>query len=80
MSEKYLIWSNEHRMWWRPNKAGYTTSLATAGRYSREEALQTCAFARDGWEAHEVPPEMPVLEADAFECIGRHLARQLKAS
>ena len=34
----FLIWSIEHTAWWRPGWSGYTTSLAEAGRYSRQEA------------------------------------------
>lgn len=34
----YLIWSNQHRMWWRPNKQGYTEYIEEAGRYDREWA------------------------------------------
>lgn len=64
----YLIWSNEHRAWWGPNNRGYTKALSRAGRYSREEAISTCARARDGWSAEEIPSEVPVLEADALEC------------
>ena len=30
----YLIWSNEHRAWWRPNAKGYTVHIKTAGRYT----------------------------------------------
>jgi len=34
----YLIWSNQHGMWWRPDEAGYTRTLEEAGRYSRADA------------------------------------------
>ena len=41
--EKWLrrsvrIWSAEHRAWWRPERAGYTTLLETAGVYSFADA------------------------------------------
>lgn len=35
---KYLIWSNEHAMWWRPWQSGYTQVIEEAGRYDRTEA------------------------------------------
>ena len=75
----YLIWSNEHRMWWRPNRGGYTRSLEAAGRYTREEAIQQCALGRDGWGSNEIPPEMPVDEIDALECARRFAERHLRS-
>lgn len=38
MSEQVMIWSGEHRMWWRPEGKGYTAKSAVAGRYTREDA------------------------------------------
>lgn len=58
----YLIWSNEHRAWWRAMARGYTTEIAAAGRYSREAALRCCR-ARDQ-EPGQPMPELPVREAD----------------
>lgn len=40
---KYLIWSFEHRGWWAPNKYGYKHTVAEAGRYSAEEAVEIIA-------------------------------------
>lgn len=34
----FVIWSHEHRAWWRPARRGYTPVLAEAGRYSFDEA------------------------------------------
>lgn len=39
---KYLIWSFEHRGWWRPGSMGYCNSRADAGIYDREDALAIC--------------------------------------
>jgi hypothetical protein len=43
----FVIWSNQKRMWWRPDGRGYTDSLDEAGRFDRERAeyiveLATC--------------------------------------
>lgn len=35
---KFLIWSNQRGMWWRPNERGYTQILEEAGVYSRADA------------------------------------------
>jgi hypothetical protein len=34
----FVIWSNEHRAWWRPTESGYTTVIEEAGRYERVAA------------------------------------------
>ena len=39
MSDDYLIWSHEHKQWWRWNHAGYTDNVEEAGRYSRVDAI-----------------------------------------
>lgn len=65
--DAYLVWSNEHGAWWRANSAGYTTLLNQAGRYGRDEAINICAFSRDGYTAREVPCEIP-MRLDAVVC------------
>lgn len=65
-SSEYVIWSNEHRAWWAPDKRGYRAKLADAGRYSREDALAICIGARGGRRFNENPTEVPVLLEDAL--------------
>lgn len=36
--QRYLIWSEEHGLWWRPGERGYTNNLCAAGLYSKERA------------------------------------------
>lgn len=43
---KWLIWSNEHRAWWRAGGHGYTTKRSQAGVYSMEEAIDICLPSR----------------------------------
>lgn len=66
--EEYLVWSNEHRAWWRPNSQGYTVHLLGAGQYTRDEALKICGLGRDGWRSVGVPDEIPVRVSDARAC------------
>lgn len=40
MNQKFLLWSNEHQAWWKPNSNGYTKSRKAAGQYSVEEAFE----------------------------------------
>ena len=61
---EYLIWSNQHGMWWRAARKGYTPELADAGRYSREEAIEI-SRGGDFWRAFERPREAPILVEDA---------------
>lgn len=65
MSGVYVVWSNEHRCWWRADCRGYANSLADAGRYSREDALAICIGARGGRRFNSNPAEVPILLADA---------------
>lgn len=34
----WLIWSNEHAGWWKPNERGYTKERSSAGRYTFTQA------------------------------------------
>jgi hypothetical protein len=43
----YLIWSHQHRGWWRPAAWGYTGSLFEAGRFT-----QAAADKELGWAEH----------------------------
>lgn len=42
----WLIWSNEHDAWWKPNSSGYTVKREQAGLYTTKEAEGICR-ARD---------------------------------
>ena len=66
-SDDYLIWSNEHRKWWKAGARGYTTGLLGAGRYSREAALQICRDAIPSSSHVGAVAEIPVRLADVAE-------------
>lgn len=68
MREEYLIWSNEHRLWWRAGAHGYTSDIGKAGRYSREEALRHSS-GRDQVPGEPLP-ELPVRVDDVL-CLTR---------
>lgn len=35
---RFLVWSNQHRMWWRGGHRGYTEFIEEAGRYTHAAA------------------------------------------
>jgi hypothetical protein len=43
--QNWLIWSNEHGAWWRPQASGYTRNIGEAGRYTKEFADDVCSEA-----------------------------------
>lgn len=60
----YLVWSNEHRGWWRANSCGYAKSILEAGRYTRAEAIDIADKSRNGWKLDQRPDEIAVAIAD----------------
>lgn len=40
---KFVIWSNEHRAWWRATSNGYCVDFMGAGLYDESEAQKICA-------------------------------------
>jgi hypothetical protein len=64
----YIVWSNEHRSFWAPNRCGYTGRIEKAGRYTKEQAETICRGAnyRANTDLRSgTPPEiyMPAPEA-----------------
>lgn len=52
---RFLVWSNEHGMWWRPAERGYTDSIEEAGRYPRSYAEKIVSRATlDGQLTHRL--------------------------
>ena len=55
MAQLWLIWSNQHGAWWKPNRRGYTQTLEFAGRYPLQDALEVVSKATlDGQLRHTV--------------------------
>ena len=63
----YLIWSNVHRGWWRPNAQGYTIDLAHAGHYTRDQAIKRSSV-RDQIPGEPLP-ELPVRLDDILSVL-----------
>lgn len=79
----YLVWSNEHDAWWRPNRCGYTGELWDAGRYTESDAAEICRKASYGWRGGSPPPEVmvsaPENDQDKFTVDDlRHLADRMR--
>lgn len=62
MNERWLIWSLEHRQWWRPNSHGYTPNRDEAGRYGFEEAKQIVVDANASIKPNKPPHEAMIPE------------------
>lgn len=60
---RWLIWSNEHRAWWRPDRWGYCKMRDAAGRYSFEEALEIVTSANCSPECAVIPKEAMIPDA-----------------
>ena len=56
----YLIWSNEHHLWWKANHHGYTGAKSRAGIYSEKDAIEICTGANIGISDEGAPHECMV--------------------
>lgn len=56
----YAIWSNEHKMWWRPNRMGYTDDFRFAGKYYEQEAKEIC-HQSNCWIKEDVRPDEVII-------------------
>ena len=57
---KFLIWSIEHKAWWRPNQQGYTTYRNSAGLYDFAEAKEIVDGANQHLDPNDPPQEAMV--------------------
>lgn len=68
MSDLYLVWSNQHGMWWRGGHRGYTQFIEEAGRYTRGDAEEIVAKATcDGALKHRRTDPYTGVEYTAFD-------------
>lgn len=57
----WLIYSHEHKAWWRANRCGYTQRMDEAGRYTEEQAADICWIAnRYRSSVEQMPNEVMV--------------------
>jgi hypothetical protein len=76
-ADLWLVWSNEHGAWWGPNESGYYTDIRSAGRYTKEKAME-CADSRSHTKG-KLPPEVIISERDAMEGKNPNAAQAGKA-
>lgn len=65
---QWLVWSHEHKAWWRPAHQGYCAMRCDAGRYSFEEAIDILMNANFGLNTY--PHEALVPDIDCAEALG----------
>ena len=59
----YLLWSNKHDAWWRPDGRGYTERIEEAGGYTEAEAVRAVVRSAGSMNREQValmvvaPPE-----------------------
>jgi excisionase family DNA binding protein len=54
----WLIWSNEHHLWWGPDERGYVRDVHRAGRYTEADARKLERVR--GWRGDRTPPEVAI--------------------
>ncbi len=67
----YLVWSNEHRGWWKLGFAGYSAGLSDAARMSRKEAIAVCRRAIPQSNHLGQIAEIPVRLDDVDDFLGK---------
>lgn len=67
----WLIWSNEHGRWWKPQRWGYTPIIGEAGRYRKQVADKIVQDANIAGRINEVV----VLAPESFVMFKQALAR-----
>lgn len=72
---EYLIWSNEHRAWWKPARCGYTTLTHEAGRYT--EAVADAILRSANFDPAARPNEVKCLAPPDFTCRQQFLEELL---
>ena len=60
MIYEYLIFSNEHDAYWKPNELGYTRDIRQAGTYTLERAKAICEGAGMLDSEKNVPNEIMI--------------------
>lgn len=68
---RYLVWSNEHSSWWRPNHSGYTTFIEEAGRYERGEAERIVS--RATLDGRLALPSVNPITGEEYEQLSEHM-------
>ena len=70
LADVFVIWSYEHRAWWRPGSWGYTQELGEAGRYTRADA-EAIVRRANVVRVNEVMLSLPAAAVQAFLALPR---------
>lgn len=76
--DKWVIWSNEHTAFWRPNHRGYCSFIVDAGRYSFEEAFEICQGANYPSDDNGYPIEKNRIVLHEVMCPSPEMIAHLK--
>ena len=72
--EVWVIWSNEHNAYWKPNEIGYTTDIDEAGRYTHDEATKHCkTFPK--LDGNNLPPEVMMPAPEAYHLLPEYVSK-----
>lgn len=70
----YLIWSIEHKAWWKPNHRGYTQKREEAGFYENDEAYEILEGANIGDK--DIPNEAMIPVEVCLTCMNTKIVQQ----
>lgn len=71
LQRHWLVWSNEHGAFWRPDSMGYTSDIKQAGRYTQGQARRCCDSGK--LDPDGKPEEVMMLAPEAVDAAIKSL-------